>query len=79
MQQPSISAASQEAVLALIARKGAAYVQRQYEAGLLSTVIEPAFEQWQRARTQPPSRLRVPLSLVVTLAFVGYFALVWSA
>lgn len=79
MQPLSISAASQEAILALIQSKGVAYVQRQYEAGLLSAVIEPAFEQWLRTRARSRTRFRIPMTLVVTLTIVGYLALVWFA
>lgn len=78
MQQSSISAASEEAILALIDSKGAAYVQRQYDSGLLSAVIDPAFERWQRTQAQRPPRMRIPMSILVVGAMVGYFVLVWS-
>lgn len=78
MQQHSTSTALEEVVDALVRRKGLAYVERQYDSGLMSAVIEPAFERWKRKATRRRAAHRVPVALVAVMLLVASLALTWS-
>lgn len=78
MPQQSTRTTLEEAIVAMVRRKGLAYVERQYDSGLMSPVIEPAFEQWKREQAKHRGAPRAPMALVVTMLLVVYFAAVWS-
>ncbi|TAK77957.1 MAG: hypothetical protein EPO12_13755 [Aquabacterium sp.] len=79
VRQQSTSAALEELIDSLVRRKGLAYVERQYDSGLMSGVVEPAFEQWKkRQATRRRAAPRVPAALIAVMLLVAYFALAWS-